>query len=349
MDIREFMKEERRLIESEILDFMGREREEAPSDKAVQDMIGALTEFTMRDAKRVRAILMVLGYMACGGKELSRIRSASVAMELVQSMLLIHDDLMDSSDMRRGGPAFHRIFQGEGEAGEAGEGGLGMAIIGGDLAESQSEVALASSGFPDDRVVRAMLYMSRMVRDTGYGQVMDLSRGDPLDADPASISAIHHYKTARYTFEGPLVIGALLAGASDEAIEALKGYGIPLGISFQVMDDVLGFFGDPKKGGEEDISDLREGKSTMLLMDLFGRCSSEEREMLRSYMGSSSLTIEEARTIRRMARAKDVDKLSRVYARERVEEGVASLYRADLEEKAVNLLRELAYGLLERA
>ena len=341
------MKEERRLIERDILDLMERERAEAPSDMAVQDIIDALTEFTMRDAKRVRAILMVLGYMACGGRDVSRIRSASVAMELVQSMLLIHDDLMDSSDMRRGGPAFHRIFQGDGE--EGGSMGLGMAIIGGDLAESMSEIALASSGFPDDRVVRAMIHMSRMVRDTGYGQIMDLSRGDPLDASAASIAAIQHFKTARYTFEGPLAIGALLAGASDEAIEALRGYGIPVGISFQVMDDVLGFFGDPKKGEEEDISDLREGKATMLLMDLFARSSSEEREMLRSHIGSPSLTIEEARTIRRMAKAKDVDKLSRVYARDRVEVGVASLARADLDEQAVSLLIELAYSLLDRA
>ncbi|MDG6223937.1 MAG: polyprenyl synthetase family protein [Candidatus Thermoplasmatota archaeon] len=346
MGIREFMDEERERIEREILDLMRRERDEAPPDRAVQDIIEALTEFTMRDAKRVRAVLMVLGYKACGGEDLARIRSASVAMELVQSMLLIHDDLMDSSDMRRGGPAFHRLFQGDGE--EGGDTGLGMAIIGGDLAESLAEIALASSGFPEDRIVRAMICMSRMVRDTGYGQIMDLSRGDPLDASASSIAAIQHYKTARYTFEGPLVIGALLAGASDTALEALKGYGVPVGISFQVTDDLLGFFGDPKKGGQNDISDLREGKSTLILKDLLDACPPEERERFDSWIGSPSLSQDQARTIRDMARQRKVDQLSRDHARSKVEEGIMSLERADLDEEAVVLLKELAYSLLKR-
>jgi geranylgeranyl diphosphate synthase type I len=347
LSYRDFMAREKGHIEDEIDKFFDEEIRSSPEDGLVRRVLGSLKEFTSRDAKRVRAVLLIMGYIACGGKDMPKARRASISMELVQTMLLIHDDLMDGSDMRRGGPSFHRMFsdlQGPGIH----DGGANMAIIAGDLAESLAEKVLASSLFHPDLCLRALTLQSEMVRDTGYGQILDVSSG-LQDIAEDRILATHLYKTARYTFEGPLTIGGTLAGGENQMIRALSGYAIPVGISFQIIDDILGFLGDPKKGGSEDISDLREGKGTFVILDLLSRCGSDERALIERSIGNPEMTRSDAEMIRAIAQRHEVLSLSRERARIRVEEGIASLHDAGLDRDIVALLSEFAYDLLRRA
>jgi geranylgeranyl diphosphate synthase type I len=347
MELREFMTRERELVQTEIASFMKAAIAVSPDDPLVRRALNNLSEFTLREGKRVRPLLMIIGYIACGGKDLARIRKASVSMELVQSMLLIHDDIMDCSDMRRGGPSFHRMFGPAG--GPPHDLGSSLAIIGGDLAESLAGSALSSSGFPPGMCLRAIRSQSEMVRDTGYGQMMDVSLSSRDAVSERDIEMLQVHKTAIYTFDGPLRIGAILAGAKKGQLRSLHEYAIPVGVSFQIIDDVLGFFGDPKKGGESDISDLKEGKSTLILMDLLNKCTKEEADLIRSEVGSPHMTIEDAVRIRALARSHGSDAASRDYARKKVEYGIAALDGADLDPTMKGYLVQIAKDLLGRA
>lgn len=224
-----------------------------------------------------------------------------------------------------------------------------MAIIGGDLAESLAESAIAGSGFPPGKCLKAVRAMAEMVRDTGYGQMMDVSLGGREEAGEAEIEMLQRYKTAIYTFDGPLRIGAILAGASEAELGTLRGYGIPVGISFQIIDDLLGFFGDRKRGGASDISDLKEGKRTKVLLDLVRICNEDERAFLRAKVGSRDLTLQDAEGIRDLARKYAIDALSREKARKKVDEGIAALEGADLEASMKGYLVRMAQDLLSRA
>jgi geranylgeranyl pyrophosphate synthase len=224
-----------------------------------------------------------------------------------------------------------------------------MALINGDLAESMAENVLASSGFPPRRCISAIKAQSEMVRDTGYGQVLDVSVFGRKDVTEEDIERLQYYKTAVYTICGPLRIGALLAGARKGQLKALDAYAAPVGVSFQIIDDVLGFYGDPKKGGPSDISDLKEGKRTFMLLDLLGSCTEEERSFVNRMVGSPDLTLEDVERIRTLAESYGVDAMSRDRARIKVEQGGAALEGSDLDPMMKGHLIRMANDLLERA
>ncbi|MGA1792791.1 MAG: polyprenyl synthetase family protein [Thermoplasmatota archaeon] len=353
MDISSVLSKEREAIEAELEEFFQREISVSMDDPLVHDIIGSIKEFTMRDAKRVRAILAVMGYRAAGGKDIERARKAAIALELIQSMLLIHDDIIDRSHTRRGKPSLHVHYSNlHGSMiyrGEAGSFGTNMAIIAGDLAESFGEKALLVSGFPDDRIREALGHQADMIRDTGYGQVFDLFSVELPEWSEEMVSKVHTYKTARYTFDGPLRIGASLHGASKEQMDALSGYAVPVGIAFQIIDDILGFFGDPKRGGPNDLSDIKEGKRTLLIIKALENGTEAQKEKLLSCLGDPALTVDRAEEARQIIRDTGSERYSREMARSRTEEGINALEGADLDPEVVTFLKEFAAYLMERA
>jgi geranylgeranyl pyrophosphate synthase len=227
--------------------------------------------------------------------------------------------------------------------------GTSMAIIGGDLAESLAESALASSGFPAARCVKAIRAQSDMVRDTGYGQMLDVSISARSDVERSDIELLQVFKTAIYTFDGPLRIGAILAGAKEGQLRTLRSYAVPVGVSFQIIDDILGFFGDAKKGGASDISDLKEGKRTLMLLDLLEKCTPDERMFVLSKVGSPGMTSGDALRVRSMAKVYGLDDLSRAEARLKVEKGISALEGADLDPIMRGYLVSIAHDMLGRA
>lgn len=224
-----------------------------------------------------------------------------------------------------------------------------MALIGGDLAESLAEKALLSSGFPPQRLVEAMSLQADMVRDTGYGQVLDLCSVELPDWTEDQVMKVHHYKTARYTFEGPLLIGAVLHGAPQKALMALSGFAVPVGTAFQLTDDIMGLSGDPKKGGDTDISDIREGKRTLLVVDSLKKVSGQDASFLLKGLGDPALTLSDANKIRDIIAATGAVERSRALASELTERGKSSLVGADLDPAVCDALRELADEMLGRA
>ncbi|MEA3558619.1 MAG: polyprenyl synthetase family protein [Candidatus Thermoplasmatota archaeon] len=352
MDHSDLISKEKELIEGEVSNFFRKERVSCIDDPLARQLLASIEEYTLRDAKRVRSILVVMGYRSVGGADLEKARRAAVSLELVQTMLLIHDDIMDRSDLRRGAPSFHVEYSsmhGElGYLGEPGQFGINMALIAGDLAESLGEKALLESGFDKERIQEALLSQTQMIRDTGFGQMFDLYSVELPKWSEAMVEKVHTLKTARYTFDAPLRIGAHLHGASEQQLNALSGYALPVGVAFQIMDDILGFFGDPKRGGEIDLSDIKEGKRTLLIVKALEMVRDVERDLIVGALGNKDLTVEEARKIRRIIKASGSEEYSRRKALELTEKGLKALEGAELDPGIVSFLKAFAGYLVER-
>jgi len=229
----------------------------------------------LQGGKRLRAAFLYWGYRAGGGQDTAAIIRAATAMEFFQAAALLHDDVMDDSDTRRGMPAAHRRLADEhAAAGWAGSGdrfGIAGAILGGDLCLIWSDELFSTSGLPVAELTRARPVFDRMRTQLMGGQFLDVlesARGwDELTTDQrvARARTVIRYKSAKYSIEHPLLIGATAAGVSAQDHDALSAYGLDLGEAFQLRDDLLGVFGDPAHTGKPAGDDLREGKRTVLV------------------------------------------------------------------------------------
>ncbi|RHA41295.1 polyprenyl synthetase family protein [Cellulomonas rhizosphaerae] len=244
----------------------------APLVEAVAQMLSG--------GKRLRAAFCYWSWRAHGGApgtpdEVAVLR-VGAALELFQAAALFHDDVMDDSDTRRGHPAAHRAFADrhhrEGLEGDAEQFGLSAAILLGDLAlvASEREFADAVAGAPATRAARTREVFDHMRTEVTVGQYLDvLAQSLPWGADTAAdehrAREVIRAKSARYSVEHPIVLGAALADADDDALAACRAIGLPLGEAFQLRDDLLGVFGDPVATGKPAGDDLREGKRTVLV------------------------------------------------------------------------------------
>ena len=236
----------------------------------------AVSTLALRGGKRMRPALLAAAYEAFGGEGgLDAIELPMIALELLQVYLLVHDDWMDDDPVRRGGPAVHILLRerlGDQRLGDAG------AILAGDLASGYAQEALLGATLPAERVLRAARGYAHLQEEVVSGQLaeMQATPAGTLGRTPApSVETIHALKTASYTVTGPLAIGALLAGADDATAARLANFGRPLGVAFQLRDDLLGVFGDPSATGKPVWNDVRQGKRTALVAEMHGDAKAE--------------------------------------------------------------------------
>lgn len=227
----------------------------------------AVMDLSLRGGKRLRAALVVAGYVAFAEREDNASEvcgPAMLAVELLQTYLLIHDDWMDGDDVRRGGPAVHAMLRermGSRELADA------TAILAGDLASGYAQEALLETDAAPERVLRASRAFARIQVEVVTGQLAEMHAANGNTVAP-TIETIHALKTASYTVTGPLLVGAALAGADDARCAELERFGRPLGVAFQLRDDLLGVFGDPSATGKPVWNDIRRGKRTALVAEL---------------------------------------------------------------------------------
>ncbi|MDL4771139.1 polyprenyl synthetase family protein [Actinomadura xylanilytica] len=259
----------RKEINEALLAFVDRQR---PGLLAISPdlspLVTALDEL-LSGGKRLRPLFCYWGWRGAGGGADPGIATAAASLELLQASALIHDDVMDSSDTRRGRPSVHRRFEAMHREndwpGAAGRFGEGTAILLGDLCLAWSGEMFESSGLDADRLGAARTVYELMRTEVMCGQYLDMLEGTRGPGSVETALRVVEYKSAKYTIERPLHLGAALAGATPEVPVALSGYGLPLGIAFQLRDDVLGVFGDPAETGKPAGDDLREGKRTVLV------------------------------------------------------------------------------------
>ncbi|GAA4356183.1 polyprenyl synthetase family protein [Angustibacter luteus] len=247
--------------------------------------------------KRLRAAFCYWGWRGAGGPDCAEIVQAATAFELFQAAALLHDDVMDASDTRRGRPAAHRrmaaLHRENGWDGDADRFGEAAAILAGDLCLSWSDELLSHSGLPAAAITRARPTFDLMRTQLMGGQYLDvLEQVLPRSAGGGTSERarrVIRYKSAKYSVEHPLLVGGRLAGAPPEQLAAYSAYGLPLGEAFQLRDDVLGVFGDPALTGKPAGDDLREGKRTVLVAEALARGSSAQVQLVERLLGRPDL------------------------------------------------------------
>ncbi len=285
-----------------VLDSMG------PELGPVQLMANQL----MCGGKRVRPAFCVWGYIAAQGMPDASARAtlliAAASLDVLHGSALVHDDVMDSSDLRRGRPAAHRQFEAlhanAGWLGDSASFGKAGAIVLGDLLIMWSAQMLHSAGLDQTALERALPIVEAMRTEVTCGQYLDIvAQAHPLrQTAPATDSArsgielalddanrVVEYKAARYTVQRPCQIGAALGGGDDQLYYALGAYGSPLGRAFQFRDDLLGVFGDTQLTGKPSGDDLREGKRTVLVAHAYAHASEAGQKLLLQRLGDPAL------------------------------------------------------------
>lgn len=277
-----------------LAEFLARQRDVLVS--AGQELLPALDAMSglLARGKRLRPAFCYWGWRGAGGQDRPEIMAAAAALELLHAGALIHDDVMDASETRRGQPALHRRFAARhadsGWRGSADGFGTGTAILLGDLLLCWTDEMFRASGLPPEAIRRAEPVLDRMRTEVIAGQYLDLLGQAAGNEAAASALRVVEFKTAKYTIERPLQLGAALAGPEDDALSrAYSGYGLPLGTAFQLRDDILGMFGNPAQTGKPTGDDLRAGKRTVLLATALARASSEQAAVIDRHLGDPML------------------------------------------------------------
>ena len=253
----------------------------------------ALSEFILESGKRLRPIFAYAGYCATGREPDEPSIAAMASLELLQACALIHDDVMDRSDTRRGNPSIHRRFENHhasnGFSGSASLYGDAAAILIGDLALVWADQMFHQAGCEPERFLAALAIHDEMRVELMAGQFLDVHEQGQRDYSTDRSLNIARFKSGKYTIERPLHFGAALSGANQELQSALSDFGLPLGEAFQLRDDLLGVFGNPEVTGKPAGDDLREGKRTVLIAMTDESLSAAQREKFYQLFGKPDL------------------------------------------------------------
>lgn len=319
---------------------------------------------TAAGGKRLRARFCVSGWSAVAGARSARatpgddVISAAGALEFFHAAALVHDDLIDNSDTRRGRPAAHRAIEAahrtDGWIGDAAGFGRSAAILLGDLLVAWSDDLLEEGLAGAEHAAPARAEYARMRRDVTTGQYLDIaeeaSAGTVADHEHAERALrVATFKSARYSVQQPLLIGAALAGADAAQRDALARFGLPVGLAFQLRDDVLGVFGDSAVTGKPSGDDLREGKRTLLIAYARETLPTGARRALDELLGDPALDEEQIAFLQNTI--VESGALTRVEAliADWAGEADRALRGAALDHASVSALRELARAAVARS
>ena len=269
-------------------------------DRLIVEALIQTKKIALAGGKRIRGALLCQAYFGMGGKEKSKIIKVAAAIELVHMFLLVHDDIMDRGNLRHGQETVHKMFTQKKHknisVSEADHYGNSVAILTGDILYVLANRIIAEAGFDSEITVAALLRLQSIVETTIIGQSQDIGIAYNKIVTEKEVIAMCKNKTARYTFEGPLHLGAILAGTSYKKIlKIFSHYALPLGVAYQIQDDIFGVFGNTKKMGKSVVSDIEEGKRSLIVVKAFKTASISEQKKLKSILGKKNLTQKEVK------------------------------------------------------
>lgn len=309
----------------------------------------------MRGGKHLRGALVVLGWRISGQPAEDRIAMASGALELLHNAFLVHDDVVDKSEMRRNSPTIHKIYKDiaidrGAKPKKAGEVGFGMALNLGDVGQAFAQDLLITAGFPVERALQAISLFNAYVKNTVLGQVLDLEDIPLRDLKEDYVVTIHEYKTSYYTIVFPLVLGLTLGGGANGPLkDALVRYGVSVGIAFQLQDDLLGLFGDEGTVGKPVDSDLKEGKKTLLFVKAYELADTPSKNRLEAAHGNPNATPEDLHFVRQLVRECGALDYSNQLSRKLVDDAKQAVADAGVEGEVKFLLDSVAEFVISRS
>lgn len=348
----------RAAVQSALDDFLDEQARRLAPLGPDADRLLAEARRSVTGGKRFRAAFCWWGYHAVRPEttDESALVRACAALEMLHASALVHDDYMDASDTRRGHPATHRALESEhrgaGWGGDPEQYGAAGAILLGDLLLAWSDEMLRRCGLPLRDVIGALEVFDLCRSEVIAGQFLDVSVQARGRADVDTAMTVLRYKSAKYSIERPLHIGAALAGAGPATLRELTAFGLPLGEAFQLRDDLLGVYGDPAATGKPAGDDLVEGKRTVLVALALDALSQEDGDpagaaLLEESLGTpaAGARVEELRRVIEESGARD--QVEAVIG-ELTGHALTWLERASIEDRARSVLRGLAQAATQR-
>lgn len=288
--------------------------------------------------KRLRPTLVVLGARIVGESE-DKVIPAAASVELLHTFSLIHDDIMDRDEFRRGVPTVHKLW------------GEPIAILAGDLLFAKAYEAMLDEekyGIPLEKVLAAVKVLTWIATTIAEGQTLDIEFVKRTNIGEEEYITMVEKKTAAM-FKGSLAIGAILGGGENSIVERLSEFGRLVGIAFQIQDDILGITGDEKTLGKPVYSDLREGKKTIIIVHALNNASEKQRKTILTVLGNKNATVEELRKvveiIKSIGSIEYATKKAKYYTLKALD--ILNTIPAR-DNKAKSLLKELATFIIER-
>ena len=303
-----------------------------------------------KGGKRIRGTLVKLGYEIAMSNlkwQMSNLQHKDIikiaaAFEILHTAILIHDDIIDKSPTRRGQKTLYRALGRD-------HYGISQAISIGDVGLYLPIKIISESKFLHEYKIKALKHISETIINTAWGEVLDVELphlGEKMEEE--DVIAIHKLKTAQYTISGPLILGAILGGASEKLLEVLGQFGKNLGIAFQIQDDILGVFGEEKSLGKSITSDIEEGKNTLLIAYALKQANSRQKRILGRFYGSDIGGIRGLEAIRKVF----IDTLSLDYCRQKgvkyINEAKKVIPKITGDNRLSRILTQMADFLIER-
>ena len=260
-----------------------------------------IRDFISRKGKRIRPCLFVMGYLGFADKAPPGLYRSALSLELLHDFMLVHDDIIDKSDTRRGRPSMHAMLNHSLKKYKNIKfNGQDLTIVIGDVMFAMALDAFLSV---KENMLRKEMALRKLIAAafyTGSGEFIELLAGtkDIAKISRRQIYKIYGLKTANYTFASPLAIGATLAGAKETQVRRLFSYGLSLGRAFQIKDDLLGCFAEESETGKSNLTDLQEAKKTILIWHAYHHCAPAEKTAMRNILSKNKVNPKDLRKIR---------------------------------------------------
>ena len=307
---------------------------------------------TLRGGKRLRPALAVLGYKIAGGKDEDKIIKAAIALEIFHNYLLIHDDIMDRDERRHGGlniiGTYKKRLSKTLSEGAAEHTAMSFSLLAGDINSGLMYEALLESGFDNELYIKVIRRLNEAVFEVAAGQQLDMIASYKKTISQKDIISVGKHKTADYSIIMPLQFGALLAGANMKVVDSMVAYGESLGIGYQIADDVIGIFGNQKTIGKPVLSDLQEGKKTILIRNGLMLSTKEQKSRILSVFGNPRANAADLKMVKRYLEDSGAKAKTLISAQEYVNQAIKSIPSITKDLELRTLLTEFAEYCISR-
>jgi len=354
MDAIKLLKNYKKRVDSFLKEYFNRKIKQAEdNDPLTVHAVEVIADFVLAGGKRIRPALVYYGYLAAGARSSRKIVEASMGIELTHAFLLIHDDIIDRDAKRHGVATIHERYKKIGRRmapqKNSDHFGNSMAIIVGDIASAMANEIIFNVKFSAEVIVKALDKLQDIIYVTIPGEMLDIVMENRGRTTEKEILRMFEGKTSRYTFEGPLHLGCVLAGGDQKMLQAFTKYSLPLGKAFQIQDDILGVFGNEKKLGKPVGSDIVEGKQTLLVLKALKKGNAEQRKIVQSCLGKKDLTKKELKSFREVLRQTGSLEYSQKLAAAFVNEALVALEETEIKNKEAEVfLKGIAEYIIKR-
>ncbi len=295
----------RKKIDQSLDTFLSKAYQDYRLDQIDPILFHGIRDFILRPGKRIRPLLLICSYKGYCRKRIRMTPSiyyVSTCIELLHNFMLIHDDIIDRSDLRRGKPTMHKMMEKAAKASDRQRLGTDLSIVVGDIVYALAIDAFLSINEHRDRKERALKYFIQTAVFTAMGEFIDTLHGTKTVPQVSEKDVFLNYslKTARYTFDCPLVVGAILAGAGEQDIQLLAELGLLIGQAFQIQDDIIGVFDTQKNIGKSILSDIAESKKTLLVCHAYSQLQGKHKARFMEIFTKPKITHKDLLAVRKI-------------------------------------------------